>query len=275
MPDERSGEGTVLRLRGLSARASSPAPAELLHGVDLDLARGGLLGVVGPSGAGKSMLLRSITGFLPAGVTISGSVRLYDEQGRGDELVAMNPARRRRLVTSRFAILGQDSMGSLNPYRTIGAQLGETLRLHEPGLGGRELRDACTGWLDRAGLPGAAALLGQYPHQLSGGMRQRVSITLSLCGPQRIVLADEPTTALDMVRQDECVRLLEELSRGSGRAMIYVCHDLALAARLCTRVIVVADGAIVERGTVEQVFGTPRSPVTRRLLERTREVRPA
>lgn len=274
MPEGINPRALGLRARGLCARADAAGRNTLLHGIDLDVAAGERLGVVGPSGAGKSMLLRALAGFTPAGIEVSGSVRLIEGRGEGFELMGLPRRRRHRLVTSRLAILWQDSLRSLNPYRTVGAQLSTTLRLHHPQLRGRALSETCTQWLGRAGLLDEG-ILRRYPHQLSGGMRQRVAITLSLCGPQQMVLVDEPTTALDMVRQKECIGLLGELSRGLGRTMIYVSHDLALTAALCTRVVVVAGGRVVEQGRVEEVFGAPISPVTRRLVENTREVRPA
>ncbi len=259
----------VLSVRGLGVHAGSGAA--LLAGVDLDLAAGDRLAVVGPSGAGKSMLLRAVTGFLPAGLRATGTAVVTGADGPV-ELLALPVEQRQRTAAAQFAVLGQNSLGSLNPYRTVGAQLGETLRHHQPGLSRDTVREASLGWLARVGLTDPA-LLRCYPHQLSGGMRQRVAISLSLCGPQQIVVADEPTTALDMVRQEECVQLLDELGGQMGRALVHVCHDLALSARLCTTVVVIADGQVVEQGLLEQVFTDPQHRVTQRLLLHTRQVR--
>lgn len=261
-------ERIILHVKNLTVSAAAPRPRPILHGVDFDLRSTQRLGIVGPSGSGKSMILKALTGFAPATIEVGGTVSLD-----GKDVLSLPPAERHRLVTSKLALLWQDSMQSLNPYESIGIQLAKALQLHEKRPRA-ELRDLAQEWLGRVGLPQGAKVLQAYPHQLSGGMRQRVMLAMSLCGSQPIVVADEPTTALDMVRQAQCIGLIDELSRGRGRALLYVSHDLALTARLCTHVMVVSSGTIVESGSLDEVFSHPVSEVTRRLLAGTRKVRP-
>ncbi|MDO4785006.1 MAG: ABC transporter ATP-binding protein [Propionibacteriaceae bacterium] len=258
----------LLSVENLTAAATLPQPRPILRGVGFTLAPGQRTGIVGPSGSGKSMILKALTGFAPPSIEVTGTVAL-----EGADVLALPAAQRHRLVTATLALLWQDSMQSLNPYETIGTQFTKTLRLHR-SLPGDELRGLAAQWLDRVGLPHPDKVLRAYPHQLSGGMRQRTMLAMSLCGDQPIVVADEPTTALDVVRQAECIELIDELSRGRDRALLYVSHDLALTARLCTHVMVVDSGTIVESGTLDEVFGHPQHDVTRQLLHGTRKVRP-
>ncbi len=263
-----------LRVRGLSVRTRGDSPALLLDDVDLDLAPGQRVGIVGHSGAGKSMFLRALTGFCPDSLDVQGSVQLIDGSGEIQELLTADTKQRRRLATGAMAISWQNALQSLNPYQTIARQLGATLRLHRQ-LTADEVRSASLQWLASVGLPDGAGLLGSYPHQLSGGMRQRVAIAMTMCGGQPIVVADEPTTALDMVSQAECIDLYDRLCAAGARSLLYVSHDLALVGRLCTSVMVIQDARVVESGGIDQVFGNPTSELTRALVAHTRRVRPA
>lgn len=263
-----SSHSPLLSIQNLAADATLPRLRPILRGVSFTLAPGQRTGIVGPSGSGKSMILKALTGFVPPGIEVSGTALL-----KGTDALTLPAVQRHRLVTSTMALLWQDSMQSLNPYETIGTQFTKTLRLHRP-LPRHELRGLAGQWLERVGLPHPDKVLRAYPHQLSGGMRQRAMLAMSLCGDQPVVVADEPTTALDVVRQAECIELIDELSRGRDRALLYVSHDLALTARLCTHVMVVDSGTVVESGTLDEVFSRPRHDVTRQLLHGTRKVRP-
>lgn len=268
-------ETSVLRVRSLTVRSREPNPAILIDHVDLDLRRGERLGIVGPSGSGKSTLLKAIAGFTPARLAVEGTVLLDIGTGQPpSNLLSESSTDRLRLVTTQMALMWQDSMRSLNPFQRIGTQIRRTLTLHEPHLSVRELDQMSVRWLERVGLDDAEELLRHYPHELSGGMRQRIVLVLSLCGRQPIVVADEPTTALDMVHQAECLDLLRTLCVESHRALLYVSHDLALVSRMCNRVLVLGGGAVVDSGSCEQVFANPSSDVTAMLVNRTRRVRP-
>lgn len=258
----------LVDVQHLTVAATVPERRPILHEVSFTLGAGQRLGIVGPSGSGKSMMLKAITGFVPPGIEVSGSVTV-----QGAEVLGLTAPVRHRLITDTMALLWQNSMQSLNPYETIGTQFVKTLRRGSRRSRGEAGRDAVE-WLERVGLTHPERVMRSYLHQLSGGMRQRAMLAISLCGDQPVVVADEPTTALDVVRQAECIEVLDELSRGCSRALVHVSHDLALTARLCTHVLVVDSGGIVESGTLDEVFGEPRHHVTRKLLHATRKVRP-
>lgn len=263
-----------LRVRGLSVRTRAASPTVLLDHVDLDLSQGQRLGVVGSSGAGKSIFLRALTGLCPASLDVRGSVQLIDDSGEIVELLAADADQRHRLATDAMAIGWQNALESLNPYQTIGRQLAAAVRLRR-SLAREEVWPVCVDWLDKVGLSEGVSLLKQYPHQLSGGMRQRVAIAMTMCGGQPIVVADEPTTALDMVSQAACIDLYDRLCAAETRSLVYVSHDLALVSRLCTSVLVLEHGRVIESGSVDAVFGEPTSELTRALVGLTRKIRPA
>jgi oligopeptide/dipeptide ABC transporter ATP-binding protein len=229
--------------------------------VSFSLAPGRTLGLVGESGCGKSVTLRSILGLIPyPGEVISGEIRWRDE-----DLLTVP---RRRLVQVRGREIGmifQDATASLNPVLTVGAQLRETL--HKGlGLSRGKSAAAALDLLTRVGIPSPARRLDDYPHQLSGGMRQRVMIALAIAGRPGLLLADEPTTALDVTIQDQILSLLADLQAELGMAMIIVSHDFGVIARSCDDVAVMYAGHIVEAGTAEAVLHGARHPYTRGLL---------
>ena len=249
-------EVSHLRVRLNTARG----PAEALRGVDLTLARGATLGLIGESGCGKSMTAMALMGLLPSGAEVSGSIRL-----NGQELVGATEATMCALRGDRIGMVFQEPMTALNPLHTIGAQVAEPLRLHRR-MGRTEARAAALRLLDRVRLPQAAQRLDAYPHQLSGGQRQRVTIAMALaCGPD-LLIADEPTTALDATIQGEILDLIHALVADSGMALLMISHDLGVMARMVTRLLVMYGGSVVESGPTAEVFAHLAHPYTRGLF---------
>lgn len=229
-----------------------------IRALSFELGPGKILGLVGESGAGKSMVGRAIAQLLPSGFRVTAGRLLFE----GADLVQMPPAERRALLGRAIAFIPQAPMTALNPVLTIGAQFDEHLaRLGEDDRTGR--RQRALAMLDAARLPHAADLLGQYPHQLSGGMCQRVLIALAFSSNPRLVIADEPTTALDVTMHPQILRLIADMQREHGTAVIFITHDLRLAAQLCDDVIVMYAGRAVERGPARAVLSSPAHPYTR------------
>jgi peptide/nickel transport system ATP-binding protein len=234
-------------------------PAQALRGVSFELARGQKLGVIGESGCGKSMLALAVMGLLPGGALVTGSIR-HD----GRELVGLPDAAMCALRGNRIGMVFQEPMTALNPLHTVGAQVAEPLRLHR-GLDRAAARAEVLRLFDRVHLPNAAQRLDAYPHQLSGGQRQRVTIAMALaCGPD-LLIADEPTTALDVTIQGEILALIDELVRDSGMALLLISHDLGVMARHVERLLVMYGGTIAEAGPTAAVFERRAHPYTRGL----------
>jgi oligopeptide transport system ATP-binding protein len=248
-----------LRIRFRMRRGTATA----VDGVDFTVRRGEVLGIVGESGSGKSQILLSIMGLLAGNGTAAGRIRF-----EGQDLLALDRRGLDRLRGSAMTMIFQDPMTSLNPYHRIGAQLTEVLIRHQ-GLRRREAWDKATGMLDRVKIPDAAKRMKQYPHELSGGMRQRVMIAMALLCNPRILLADEPTTALDVTVQAQVLDLLRDLVRELGTAVILVTHDLGVVAEMCDRVLVLYGGKVMEAAPVDPLFAAPAHPYTRGLLDST------
>jgi len=229
-----------------------------IRALSFELAPGKILGLVGESGAGKSMVGRAIAQLLPAGFAITSGSLAFE----GNDLVQMPPAARRALLGRAIAFIPQAPMTSLNPVQTIGALFDEHLARLGEGRGGAR-RDRAVAMLTAARLPRAAELLTQYPHQLSGGMCQRVLIALAFSSNPRLVIADEPTTALDVTTHPPILRLIADMQREHGTAVIFITHDLRLAAQLCDQVTVMYAGRAVESGPARTVLATPAHPYTR------------
>jgi peptide/nickel transport system ATP-binding protein len=250
----------LLQVRDLRVTLPTPrGPAQALRGISFDLARGEKLGVIGESGCGKSMTALALMGLLPTGATVSGSIRL-----NGQEFVGLPDAAMCTLRGNRIGMVFQEPMTALNPLHTVGAQIAEPLRLHR-GMDRRAARAEALRLLERVHLPNAAQRLDAYPHQLSGGQRQRVTIAMALaCGPDLLV-ADEPTTALDVTIQREILALIDELVHDSGMGLLLISHDLGVMAHHVEQLLVMYGGTVVEAGPTADVFARLAHPYSRGL----------
>jgi oligopeptide/dipeptide ABC transporter ATP-binding protein len=238
--------------------------AKAVDGVSFHVAPGEVLGIVGESGCGKSVTSLSIMQLIPqppGEIGEGSSIRF-----RGEELVGAGEKRLRALRGNDMAMIFQEPMTSLNPVYTVGDQIGESLRLHR-GVRKREARDRSIEMLRLVGIPSPEERVDDYPHQLSGGQRQRVMIAMALSCEPDLLIADEPTTALDVTIQAQILELLAELRARLGMAVILITHDLGVVAEVCDRVVVMYAGQVVEHGTVEQIFREPRHPYTEGLLK--------
>jgi peptide/nickel transport system ATP-binding protein len=234
---------------------------ETVHNLSFALEAGQRTGLIGESGSGKTLTALAIMGLLPDGLSATGRV-LY--QGR--DLMAMAERELCQIRGDRLAMIFQEPMTALNPVMTIGDQVAEPLRLHRR-LRGAEARTAATHALQRVRLPDASEKMRAYPHQLSGGQRQRAMIAMATACSPEVLLADEPTTALDVTVQAQIMDLLVGLVEEGGSSLLLITHDLAVVANVCERVLVLYGGHLVEEGSVEQVFSEPRHPYTRALLD--------
>jgi oligopeptide/dipeptide ABC transporter ATP-binding protein len=248
----------LVEIRGLLLRAG---PVRILRGIDLDIGRGRILGVVGESGSGKSSLAAALLRLLPAGVRAEGSIR-FD----GIDLLSLDEPAMRALRGTRLAMIFQDPMGALNPLFTVGAHLVEVVRRREPRIARRAALARAADMLGRVAMPDPAARLRQYPHELSGGMRQRVVIAMALLAAPDLLLADEPTTALDATIEAQVVALFATLRRELVVSAMFISHQLGLVAALCDDVCVLYGGLVLETGPVGDVLATPAHPYTQALL---------
>jgi len=237
-------------------------PRVAVDAVSFDIAPGEVLGVVGESGAGKSVTGAAVIGLLDAPGRITAGRILFD----GRRIDDLPRAELRRLRGRQIGSIFQDPLTALNPLFTVGDQIVETMRAHLP-LGRREARQRAIDLLAATGVPSAAQRFDQYPHQFSGGMRQRVVIALALAGEPRLVVADEPTTALDVSTQAQVLAVLRRLCRDHGTAVMLITHDLGVVAETCGRVAVMYAGRLVEIGPVAEVLDAPAHPYTRGLLD--------
>jgi peptide/nickel transport system ATP-binding protein len=262
---------SVLELRDLTVTYRSPlargatdargrgAAVPAVRGVDLVIERGDTVGLAGESGCGKSTIAAAVLRLLPAGAQVGGQV-LFD----GEDVYAMKPGRLRAVRWTSAAIVFQGALHSLNPVQRVGDQIAEVITLHaSQHERGAAVRQRVGELLERVGLPATRAR--HYPHQLSGGQKQRVLIALALaCGPQ-LLIADEPTTALDVMVQAQVLELLADLQREQGMAMLFITHDLSVLASTCQRLAVMYAGRIVERGPSRELFADPQHPYSRAL----------
>ena len=237
---------------------------EIVHIDELDLPRGTRLGLVGESGSGKTMTAKAIAGLLPDEAKISGTVR-FD----GRNLVGLGDRELAKIRGSRIGFIFQDPARSLNPVMRVGRQVSEAIRLHTD-IKGRAVTDKVVELLEQVHLPNPPALLRRYPHQLSGGQQQRVMIAAAIAADPELLIADEPTTALDVTVQHEILRLLISLTEQRDMSVLFVSHDLGVVRYVCDRVAVVYGGQIVETGSIEDVVQRPGTVTPRRCSPRAR-----
>lgn len=247
----------LLAIEGLTVDFNG---ARVLRGIDLALARGEALGIVGESGSGKSVTWLAALGLLPRTATVSGKVLLG-----GEELLGLAASRLDRIRGGRVAMIFQDPSSALNPVIRIGRQIGEVLARHQ-GISGASIRAETKRLFDLVSLPDAARRFDAYPHELSGGQNQRVMIAMALAGKPDVLVADEPTTALDATIQAQILDLLTTIRRDTGMALVLISHDLGVVSETCERIVVMYAGSIVETAPSEAIFGSPQHPYTRGLL---------
>ncbi|MGH8902046.1 MAG: ABC transporter ATP-binding protein [Egibacteraceae bacterium] len=250
----------VLSVRDLTVEFDTPdGLVQAVSGVTFDVYPEQTLGIVGESGSGKTVTALSILGLIPQppGRIVDGEI-LYG----GLDLLRLSQTELRRLRGKDLAMVFQDPLTCMNPVLTIGCQIAEALGAHDPALERRAARARVVELLERVGIPEARARAGQYPHELSGGMRQRAMIAMAMANQPRVLVADEPTTALDVTIQAQVIDVLRRAQRETGAATILVTHDLGLIAELADRVVVMYGGRVVEVGDVFQIFGDPRHPYT-------------
>ena len=233
--------------------------APVLRGISFTLERGDTLGLIGESGSGKSMVALALMGLLPDGARTSGSIRL-----NGQELLGLPDAPLCHIRGQRIGMVFQEPMTALNPLHRIGHQVAEPLRLHQ-GLSARAAQQAALALLERVGISDAAQRMGAYPHQFSGGQRQRITLAMALAGAPQLLIADEPTTALDVTLQRQILDLLAELVAERGMALLLISHDLGVMARQVRRLLVMYGASVVESGPTTEIFQTLAHPYTRGL----------
>lgn len=262
---------TLLSVEDLTVCAETEKGTfDLVNGVGFSTARGEILGIVGESGCGKSMTALSVAGLPARNVRTRAGRILFD----GRDLRTLPREEIRRIQGKELSMIFQEPMTSLNPLMKVGRQVSENLRLHS-GLSKREIRERTAAVLRRVGLPEPEKLLAAYPHELSGGMRQRVMIALAVICRPKMIIADEPTTALDVTIQAQILDLLREINREYGCAILFISHDLGVVSQLCSRILVMYAGSIVEEGSARDIFRNPAHEYTKGLIGSipTREMR--
>ncbi len=257
-------QAPLLEVKNLVAGFDTPSCSlRVVDGVSFSVGKGQTLGIVGESGCGKSVTCLAVLRLLPkpAGQIYGGEVLL-----EGQDLLKLKPSRMRDIRGNRIAMIFQEPMTALNPVQKIGRQLAEAYHLHFPEMGRREIAEASQDMLVKVGIPSPKRRLQEYPHQLSGGIRQRVMIAMALACRPEVLIADEPTTALDVTVQAQILELMQQLQEEMGMAIIFITHDLGVVAELCDRVVVMYSGKVMEEADVEDIFSHPRHPYTKGLL---------
>ncbi|GGB75453.1 MULTISPECIES: ABC transporter ATP-binding protein [Henriciella] len=251
----------ILSVRDLKIDFDTPdGTVHAVKGTTFDVAPGECLGIVGESGSGKSQSALAAMGLIADNGTVTGSIRF-----NGTEMVGAKASTLRKIRGAEMSMIFQDPLTSLTPHLTVGAQMREVLALHKD-MKGEEATKRCVDWLEQVRIPEARRRLDQFPHELSGGMRQRVMVAIAmLCGP-KLLLADEPTTALDVTVQAQVLDLMDDLKRDTGTGIVLITHDMGVVARMCDRVVVMKHGEIVETGTNDEIFYNPQHEYTKMLL---------
>lgn len=254
----------ILKIDHLSVGISSPAgKVEAVRDVSFSLYPGETLAIVGESGCGKSMLCKSIMKLLPRSAKIEGGTI----QANGVDITGFSERQMRKLRGSFFSMVFQNPMTALNPTMTVGRQIGEAVQIHQPGLSGEQVFGRVLELMELVGIRNPRERYSLYPHQFSGGMRQRSVMAIALAANPAVLLADEPTTALDVTVQVQILDLLREIQKKLGTATILISHDLGVVARAADRVAIMYAGKIVEIGTAEEIYRTPRHPYTWGLMQ--------
>jgi len=258
-----SEQDFILDVRGLRTAFHTQAGAwPAVDGVDFNVRRGEIVGLVGESGSGKSVTGFSLIGLIdPPGEVIDGQV-LFE----GRDLRGMTEEQLRKLRGNEIAMIFQDPLMTLNPVLKVGEQMREAIQTHHPKVTRQQADKRCVEALEMVGIPAAAERLNAYPHEFSGGMRQRVAIAIAMLNNPKLIIADEPTTALDVTIQGQILYQMQKLCRAHDTALIWITHDLGVIAELADRVAVMYAGRIVETGTVDEVLSSPRHPYTKGLL---------
>ena len=252
----------VLSIRNLRVTFDTPMGAlEAVRGVDLDVHAGEMMGVVGESGSGKSVTFLAAMGLLPHRAKVTGSVLL-----NGQEMISASTKVLRNMRGGLMSMIFQDPLSALNPVHRIGDQIVEMLKAHQPNLSEKEAAKRAVELLEIVGIPQAAERAHQYPHEFSGGMRQRVVIAIAIANNPKVLIADEPTTALDVTVQAQILEVIERVQKSFGTAVVLITHDLGVIARVADRVNVMYAGRNVEKGGVDSLFDHPSHPYTRGLL---------
>ncbi|QXB53108.1 ABC transporter ATP-binding protein [Aeromonas sp. FDAARGOS 1415] len=261
---EGSHQAPILEVRDLEVEfAVDDGKIKVLDGVSFQVAPGQTLGIVGESGCGKSVTSLAIMGLLPKphGQVVAGSIRF-----QGEELLSLPPDQMYRVRGNRISMIFQEPMTALNPVQTVGDQLMEVFSLHRPDYSKAQRREAAIAMLQKVGIPEPAQRFAAYPHNLSGGMRQRVMIAMALACEPDLLICDEPTTALDVTIQAQILDLMKALQAQTGMAIIFITHDLGVVAELCDEVVVMYAGRAVERADIFELFDHPRHPYTHGLM---------
>ena len=262
---QMSDPGNILEIAGLAASFFTPRgvfPA--LEGVSFSVPAGQIVGIVGQSGSGKSVTSLSVMGLLPSGGKVTGGAIRLNLDALAYDLTKTPEKVFRKLRGGSLSMIFQEPMTALNPVLTVRRQLTECIRLHDPTA---DPRRRARELLHQVGFSDPGRILRSYPHNLSGGQRQRVCIAMAIAGHPRLLIADEPTTALDVTVQAQVLGLLQRLSRELGIAVLLITHDLSVVAAICRQVVVMYRGQVVEKGDVAQVFRAPKHPYTRKLLQ--------
>ncbi|WP_429171649.1 ABC transporter ATP-binding protein [Aeromonas rivipollensis] len=262
--DNGQGRAPILEVRDLEVEFSvDDGKIKVLDGVSFQVAPGQTLGIVGESGCGKSVTSLAIMGLLPRphGQVVAGSIRF-----QGEELLSLPPDQMYKVRGNRISMIFQEPMTALNPVQTVGAQLMEVFSLHRPDFSKAQRKEAAIAMLQKVGIPEPAQRFEVYPHNLSGGMRQRVMIAMALACEPDLLICDEPTTALDVTIQAQILDLMKALQAQTGMAIIFITHDLGVVAELCDEVVVMYAGRAVERADIYELFDHPRHPYTHGLM---------